>query len=145
MRLQLITGLVLLMSTVGGFGQSRSCLSYAPATVALRGTLVRKSFPGPPNYESVRAGDSAETYWLLNLRSPVCIVRDDAEPDLNPLQENVHSVQLVVQPRDYEKYKTLLARRVVATGTLFGSHTGHHHTPVLLTIQKIEAVPLGSR
>ena len=43
------------------------CRSYEPAVVALHGTLVRKTFAGPPNYHDIRKGDEAETYWLLNL------------------------------------------------------------------------------
>src|SRR5216684_6464494 len=35
--------------------------------------LVRKTFAGPPNYHDIRKGDEAETYWLLNLDSPICM------------------------------------------------------------------------
>jgi hypothetical protein len=52
-----------LVSTNSAMGQSTSlspCLSYEPAVVTLSGTLVRKTFPGPPNYKSVKKGDKPE-------------------------------------------------------------------------------------
>jgi hypothetical protein len=60
--------------------------------------------------------------------------QDKAEPDLNPALKNVRKVQLVVSPETYERQKALAGKSVVATGSLFGGHTGHHHTPVLLTV-----------
>jgi len=114
------------------------CRSYEPAVVALHGTLIRKTFAGPPNYNDIHKGDKAETTWLLDLDSPICVNQDTAEPDLNPSQRNVRRVQLVLDQRTYERYKALLGRRVVATGSLFGAHTAHHHTPVLLTVSNLE-------
>jgi len=98
------------------------CRSYEPALVALHGTLHRKTFAGPPNYRDIRKGDKAETYWLLNLDSPICVSQDKAEPDLNPSQKNVRRVQLVLNPGDYKRFKVLFGKRGVATGSLFGAH-----------------------
>jgi hypothetical protein len=130
----------LLFSSLGCLAQLEpsGCRSYEPAVVALHGTLVRKTFAGPPNYEDIRKGDAAETYWLLNLDSPICVDEDKTDPDLNPAQKNIRRVQLVLDPKAYEQFKALLGKRVVATGSLFGAHTGHHHTPVLLTVTSLE-------
>jgi Domain of unknown function (DUF4431) len=117
------------------------CLSYEPAVVTLSGTLVRKTFPGPPNYESVIHGDKPEISWFLDLPESVCVKEDGAEPDLNPKQSAIREIQLVLQPQQYVQHKALVGRKVVATGTLFGEHTGHHHTPVLLTVRTLEAAP----
>jgi hypothetical protein len=118
---------------------SAACLSYEPAVVNVAGTLTRKTFPGPPNYESVRNGDIAEVYWFVELRSPVCVLEDKADPDLNPSQDQVREVQLVLESAMYRTYNGLIGRQVTAQGTLFGAHTGHHHTPVLLTVKSIES------
>lgn len=115
--------------------KSLGCLSYEPSIVELNGTIIRKTFPGPPNYESIRGGDAAEVCWMLVLTRPVCVDRDKTDPDLNPAQKDVSRIQLVF--RDVEIYKTqkdLVGKSVVAKGTLFGAHTGHHHTPILLTV-----------
>ncbi len=129
--------LLLLVSCVICVAQAKTgatCLSYEPSVVKLEGTLVRKTFPGPPNYASVRKGDRPETYWLLNLGRPVCVDPDPRNADLNGPQENVSVVQLVVDPKVYRTHARLIGKRVIATGTLFGAITGHHHTPVLLTV-----------
>jgi len=106
--------------------------------VKVSGTLIQKTFPGPPNYESVRKGDKAEVDWLVELRSPVCVTEDKADPDLNPSQDRIHELQLVLSPEAFKDYRNLMGRDVVAQGTLFGAHTGHHHTPVLLTVSSIK-------
>src|SRR5215813_15064234 len=49
------------------------CLSYEPTVVKLRGTIISRTFPGPPNYESIREGDTPEAYWLLVLPRPACV------------------------------------------------------------------------
>jgi hypothetical protein len=96
--------------------------------------LIRKTFPGPPGYESVRDGDRPETYWLLDLPQPICLNVDKYNPDVNFAQQNVRRVQLVLDPSFYKRYKDLVGKRVVATGTMFAGHTGHHHTAALLTV-----------
>ena len=127
------------------FAQTKSnqvCLSYEPAVVRVNGTLIRKTFPGPPNYESVRRGDKPETYWVLDLPRPVCVDQDQRSPDLNPAHKKVSQIQLVLPPDAYRKYKELIGKQVVATGTLFGRHTGHHHTLVLLTVSVLGLITL---
>ena len=114
------------------------CLSYEPSVVELRGTIISQTFPGPPDYTSIRGGDRPEVYWLVVLSDPICVDQDKADPDLNPAQKDIHKVQMVF--RDVNIYKTqkdLVGKRVVAKGTLFGAHTGHHHTPVLLTVSTL--------
>ena len=119
------------------------CLSYEPGAVKLSGILVRKTFPGPPNYEDIHRGDRPETYWLLNLPQPVCVDEDKRDPDLNPAHDGIRIVQLVLTGEAYKKYKNLVGKRVVATGTLFCEHTGHHHTPVLLTVNALARAEAG--
>lgn len=107
----------------------------------MRGVVERATFPGPPNYESVEKGDAAETYWLLRLNQASCV-----EPSPNELYPDVHTavrrIQLVFsgEERPYVKYKNLLGHEVDAIGTLFGAHTGHHHTAVLLSVVDLQAV-----
>lgn len=114
------------------------CRSYEPAVVTLHGFLIRKTFPGPPNYSDIYKGDTAETYFLLNLDSPICLNADKSNPDLRPSQKNVRTVQLVLEEEMYERFKPLLRKKVVASSSLFAAHTGQHHTPVLLTVTNLE-------
>src|SRR5579863_8531378 len=106
-----IIGVIILIWMTSAMGQSTpqsQCLSYEPAIVTLSGTLVRKTFPGPPNYESVKKGDKPETSWFLDLPESVCVNEDKAEPDLNPKQSAVREIQLVLQPQQYAQHKSLV-------------------------------------
>lgn len=118
--------------------QSRQgCLSYQPV-VKLSGTIVSKTYPGPPEYTSIRHGDEPETYWLLALPMPVCVDEDQASPDVNPAVKNIRRIQLVFPDETvYKKYRRLLWKRVVATGTLYGGTTIHHKTRVLLDVESL--------
>ena len=116
-----------------------NCLSYEPTIVKLAGKLTRETFPGPPNYASILKGDRPETVWILDLDNPVCVDEDKADPDLNSAKKEVQRLQLVFHDgAAYAKYKELVSKRVTATGTLFGGHTAHHHTDVLLTVKSLE-------
>jgi hypothetical protein len=130
--------LVSLSGTRASQLEPAGCRSYEPAVVTLHGSLIRKTFPGPPNYSDIHKGDTAETYFLLNLDSPICLNADRSDPDLHPSQKNVRTVQLVFEDGMYERVKPLLGKKVVASGSLFAAHTGHHHTPALLTVTKLE-------
>ena len=138
-----IAGLLILFSTTYSVGQTATsvpCLSYEPVVVKIAGTLGRKTEPGPPNYENIRNGDRPETYWFVKLSRPVCVGEDEKEPALNPAKKNVGSIQLVLAPAAYAACKELVGKKVVASGTLLGAITGHHHTPVLLTVRTLSAV-----
>jgi hypothetical protein len=67
------------------------------------------------------------------------VAEDEKEPDLNPAKKGVGRIQLVLSPDAYAAYKELVGKRVVVSGTLFGAITGHHHTPVLLTVLTLSA------
>ncbi len=128
-------GFVPRQPTSSSTGNSRACLSYEPSVVQLSGTIIRKTFPGPPNYESIERGDKAEVLWLLVLSQPICMEEDIKEPSLSPAQKDIRKIQLVFRDAAaYETHKKLVGKIVVAKGTLFGAHTGHHHTPLLLTV-----------
>ena len=115
-----------------------ACLSYEPSVVQLKGAIVRKTFPGPPNYENIERGDKAEEAWLLVLSEPICMRQDKKDPDLNPAQQDIRQIQLVFSDASpYKIHKELVGKKVVASGTLFGAQTAHHRTPVLLTVKTL--------
>jgi hypothetical protein len=121
--------------------QASGCLAYEPVNVELTGTIIRRTFPGPPNYESVAQGDKPEVYWLLVLSSPICMTADEADPDIYPARRNIREIQLAFpDAKTYERQKNLVGKGVIAKGTLFGSHTGHHHTAVVFTVTTLSKV-----
>ena len=138
-----IAVLFFLVAFTGGFAQKTKaprCLSYEPAVVQLTGTLIHKVFPGPPNYEDLRRGDTPEVLWLLNLAAPICVDQDKEQPDLNPSHKKIRTIQLVLPAEFYSKYKDLLGKQIIVTGKLFGAHTIHHRTPVLLMVSSLTRV-----
>lgn len=111
---------------------AQNCLAYETDGVRLTGTISKKTFPGPPNYESIRRGDEPETYWILHLARPICTTAsadDDAE-------RGVTDIQLILTPKQYALYKKFIGRkaRLTVTGKLLHAITGHHHTQVLMEV-----------
>jgi len=135
-----LIALALLIAPPASSGQASSqshCLSYEPTVVTLSGTLVRKTFPGPPDYESVKNGDKPETSWFLELPASLCVNEDPTQPDLNPKRSGVHEIQLILEPKQYQQHKDIVGSVVNASGTLVGEHTAHHHTSVLLIVHTL--------
>jgi len=110
----------------------QGCVSYEPAKVALKGTISRRTF--------MNASDEKEVVWILRLVKPVCVIADDGS-DFNVERSRVTDVQLVLDAAMYAKYRRLLGKKVKAAGTLFGEHTAHHFTPVLLDVTAVDLLP----
>jgi hypothetical protein len=113
-------------------------LSYEPTIVRIQGIIRQDTFPGPPNYESIKNGDKMEVYWILDLVSPV-FVNGTPGDDINKAESNVTKMQLVLLPKQYLSYKNLIRHKVIVTGTLFHGITGHHKTDVLVKVKNITA------
>lgn len=137
-----ITRHAILLLALGGSAVARAesaCLAYEPVQVVIDGVIERRMFPGPPNYESVEAGDRPETYWLLKLEAPICV---DGPPDeLNAREEGVSQVQLSLRAEQYSEFERFVGERARATGTLTHAISGHHHTPVLLFVRALAPAP----
>jgi hypothetical protein len=120
--------------------EARSCLPYEPKPVTLAGTIVRQTFPGPPNYEDVKTGDTPEMIWVLRLATPICVAPDGPTEDYNDPESNVRELQLIfMDGAGYTKYRSLLGKPVSVSGTLSHAITGHHHTKVMVVVREIAA------
>ena len=131
--MRLLLAVVTSMTIPAGSGESDSaaspCIRYGIDTVQLAGRLSRETFPGPPNYESVRRGDTPETGFYLTLTAPVCTMEDSTR-DL----DSITKLQLVLDSAGYARLRPSLGRTATVRGTLFGAATGHHHTPALVQV-----------
>lgn len=134
-----IFALLLLLPAAAAYARAQEgqCLSYEPAEVQVSGTLSKTVVPGPPNYQSVRKGDAAETIWVLTLDKAVCVTGNT--DDINEAEQNVADLQLVLQPNHFAQLRRMRGRkvRVTAAGKLFHAHTAHHRTKVLLDVKEI--------
>ena len=130
---------LLLIFTVATAVQAQDTLQYGPSVVTITGVAVSDTFPGPPNYESIQAGDKPEDYWVLRLSSPIFVLGAPND-DLNVSENDISALQLVfMNSDDYNTYRKLLNGKVKVTGTLFHAMSGHHHTKVLLAVKNMVA------
>jgi hypothetical protein len=116
--------------------QASTCLLYEPDVSILNGVITKKDFPEPPGNQDISREDKKETYWILMMDKPFC-VQGKKDNSINVSEANISDVQLVLESTLYDKYRTLLGKRVTVKGTLFHSITGHHHTKVLVTVLDI--------
>lgn len=111
---------------------AHNCLSYSEGV--LTGRLKSVTYPGRPNYESIEAGDEEETYFILVLPRPVCILEQKMEHYSEPAQRNISSVQLVLNGRStYKSLRPFLGKTVICSGSFFSAQTAHHKTPLLMS------------
>lgn len=105
------------------------CLNYEPENVTLSGKLARLSIKN--------VSGQKETIYVLKLKTPVC-VNADPENEYNPQQNDVKDVQLAFDAEKYKSSRLLLNKNVMVSGTLFGEHTQHHFTKVLMSVSEIK-------
>jgi hypothetical protein len=127
-----------LMSVAAPARSAPDCFRFEPAVATISGPLVRHTFAGPPNYEDVKKGDRPETGWYVRLAEPICFVGTPGDAVNGEDVAGVDLVQLVLTHDEYKTHGRLVGQNVKATGTFFHWHTGHHHTPVLLTVTRLE-------
>ncbi|MFQ5416195.1 MAG: DUF4431 domain-containing protein [Myxococcota bacterium] len=130
-----LVGLALATGLAAGGAEAR-CLRYAPTQVTLTGKLTQRTVPGPPNYLSVAQGDFPEMIIVLVLDEPICVTGNSSSTPSSQSHSKVEEVQLVVEG---SAHLSLIDKGVRATGTLSSAQTGHHRTPVLLTVKGLRA------
>lgn len=122
-------------SAVGNGSPPAKTLSYSSTKNVLRGTVVTKVFPGPPNFESIEQGDRPLEPYILILETPVDVAADEND-EINQAVENVEEVQLVFS-EGYPAGPGLIGKKVEVTGGIFHSHTGYHCTQILLEVRSL--------
>jgi hypothetical protein len=112
-----------------------SCLQYGPIDIA--GTIVRHTYAGPPDYESVTKGDEPRTVWVLQLDERICVEANRRYPR-EPIQLEI---ELALTPEQYRQYRALLGQRVRVAGEL--RHGGaNYQKRLVIAASDIEKIPL---
>ncbi|MFL5815571.1 MAG: DUF4431 domain-containing protein [Bdellovibrionia bacterium] len=123
---------------------SNQVLTYGPSIVELTGTLDLQTFPGPPNYESIKNGDEIERHFYLKLDKAVDVLPKGASSEIeNPEKErNVRIIQLSISEEDDKLWdsfrKVGKGAHVKIQGTLFHRFTGHHHSRILMVVSNMQ-------
>ena len=108
------------------------CLRYGPDTVQIDGTLGRHIYYGLPGFGEDPKHDEKEVGFYLDLASPICM--KPGGDDVDVAKTGIRRIQLVVDQHGYDRLRPYLGKKVTLRGTVFGAITGHHHTPVLLSV-----------
>lgn len=118
---------------------------YEPEIVRLSGTIIKKTYPGSPNYESIKSGDTREDDVFLKPDQPfdVTLTADDDPSAMAEQEKNIKIIQLSIDRTQDWKMVRQAGKHVIVIGSLFHRFTGHHHTRILILTKKIEdyAVP----
>ncbi len=120
-------------------------MHYEPEIIELIGEIDLQTFPGAPNYESIKNGDEVETHFYLKLRNSIDVIalpKDAESPMKSESFYNVQILQLVVHD---DKNMSILRKtgeggHLKIRGTLFHRFSGHHHSRVLLEVKNIKKI-----
>ena len=109
---------------------------YEPEIVELEGVVEFQTFPGRPNYQSIKNGDEIEKGAYLRLNQPIDVVIKPND-NINEDERNVKIIQIADDNSvDWQKFK--LGGYFRIQGVLFHRMTGHHHSRVLIDVKQIE-------
>jgi hypothetical protein len=110
------------------------CVEYGTASLA--GTLVRQTYPGPPDYESVTKGDEPQIIWVLQLEERTCAYSDWTYTSRYGERE----VQLILDAEQYARYQGFLGKQLIVTGELVRGGA-RHEKRLVLVVHEIEKAP----
>lgn len=130
-RVRKLLGLLVLLAGLAPLPAAARCLKYEPAIVKLDGMVSSKVLPGAPGYVSIARGDMPETILYLTLDTPVCVAGNVTGTYDKKTHAGIVEMQLEVE---LVKARAFVGKHVRVTGSLFGAHTGHHRTPVILRV-----------
>ena len=73
--------------------------------------------------------------YIITLSNPITVVANGGN-DFDETETN--QLALSEEQLKYLKSKNAFGKRIQLTGTFFHSHTGHHFTPVLMTVSEVK-------
>ena len=120
--------------SLSAYASAVPCLHYEGESVSIGGSVVLRTFFGPPNYGENPATDSREQQAILILAKPICV---DANPSDNDAAEEDQIEVTLVPPHGLD-LTGFEGKEVDVQGKLFHANTGHHHTPLLIQIDRIQ-------
>lgn len=109
--------------------------SRPDALVTLAGKLTVRTFPGPPNYESIAGGDLEERAFILELPRLICFT----DGEFADGYERFDRVHVYATDQDViDALNAAIGREVLVEGRAMGAHTGHHRAPMVLRANSVK-------
>jgi len=115
-------------------------LHFEPTVVKLTGVVGVAYEYGPPNWGDDPKSDKRPGTPILRLSKPINVLGDPTSDVNRGDAENVEEVQLHL-----DRYRGLVGKRVIVTGTLYRGRTGWHFTEVGMMVKAIRKAPKGLR
>jgi hypothetical protein len=112
--------------------------------VLLKGKLIVKLVPGPPEYSSIKDGDSEEYCWILKLdkssfkitlKTPVYEPANSLKNIMKHSKPN--QISLCLDVKEKKNCQEYINQDIECEGYLFHAHNIHHRTPILMDVRKI--------
>ena len=77
--------------------------------------------------------------YVITLNTPITVIANGGN-DFDETETNQNLIQLALSEEQlkYLKSKNAFGKRIQVTGTFFHSHTGHHFTPVLMSVSEVK-------
>ena len=77
--------------------------------------------------------------YVITLNTPIKVIANGGN-DFDETETNQNLIQLGLSEEQlkYLKSKNAFGKRIQVTGTFFNSHTGHHFTPVLMSVSEVK-------
>jgi hypothetical protein len=110
------------------------CVEYGAASLA--GRLVRQTYPGPPDYESVTKGDEPRIIWVLVLDERTCAYSSSTYTSRYGERE----VQLVLDAEQYVQYRNFHGKQLIVTGELIRG-SGRYEKRLVLIVNEMKEAP----
>lgn len=107
--------------------------------VTLTGTLSEQTFYGPPGFGADPAHDAKEPVFVLQLSTPVDVLRNATDDDWNEDRIGVRKVSIAATKDPSVDMHKFVGHPVKLKGKLFGAHSPKHHTDVVMG--EVEVVP----
>lgn len=144
LSMKLLYMLASILPFISFSASSAECLKDGQK-VSFAGNISRETFPGRPNYNSIDDGDEPETYWILTIESPHCVVAESMEDGaLYEVARTTTRFQLAFEDSTvYQTQKSLIENKAIVKGKIFIGMTGHHHTKALISVSSIVPELLG--
>ena len=119
------------------FGKKPGIYCFEPSVSVVTGKLKVEMYYGPPNYGESPSTDSKEYSYILYPDSVINVIQKDSNGNsADKTIENVKKFQLAQMGE--VKLHPFVNKRIRVTGEFFGAITGHHHTDVLMSVEKAE-------
>lgn len=112
--------------------------------ITLKGKLILRLFPGPPEYTSIEKGDRADYCWMLHVNEEffkIATAIPVPEPcsDLKSIMEwsNHDEIYLSLEENMIDFCCDHESNEITVQGYLFHAHTSHHYSPILMNVKKM--------